>query len=86
MKKKVLMTIGIIVAIWISFVTIDCIRLGNSQSETKPIITVGLVEFENKSKYAGLGYSITYYMDEQENIYGAEFRLLDSILIWGWVE
>jgi hypothetical protein len=94
MKKKVLIAIGMILAIYISFVTIDCVRLGNTNSETKPIITVSLAEDENRSKYMGLGYSVTYYKDRQDNIdenidknvYGAEFRLFDTILIWAWVE
>lgn len=94
MKKKVWIAIGIILAIYISFVTIDCVRLGNTNSETKPIITVSLAEEENRSKYMGLGYSVTYYKDGQENpdgnivknVYGAEFRLFDTILIWAWVE
>ena len=90
MKKKVLMVIGIILAIYILFVTIDCIRLGKTDSETKPIITVSSAENENRSKYTGLGYSVVYYKDGQdkitENVYGAEFRLFDKILIWAWVE
>lgn len=94
MKKKALTAIGIILAIYILFVTADCIRLRNTNGETKPIITVCLAEDENSSKYTGLGYSVIYYKDRQENIdgsivenvYGAEFRLLDTILIWAWVE
>ena len=94
MKKKALMIIGIILAIYISFVTVDCIRLGNTKSETKPMITVSLAECENGNKYAGLGYSVKYYKDRQENIdgnmveniYGAEIRLFDKILIWAWIE
>ena len=94
MKKKVLMAIGIILAIYILFVTVDCIRLVNKNNETKPIITVSSAEDENRSKYTGLGYSVIYYKDRQENIdgnivenvYGAEFRWFDTILIWAWVE
>ena len=94
MKKKVLMVIGIILASYILFVAVDCIRLGNTSVETKPIITVSSSEDENRSKYTGLGYSVVYYNDRQENtdgnivenIYGAEFRLFDTILIWAWIE
>ena len=93
-KKKVLMAIGVILAVYILFVTVDCIRLGNTNSETTPIITVSLAEDENRSKYTCLGYSVIYYKDRQENtdgsivenVYGAEFRLLDTILIWAWVK
>lgn len=94
MKKKLLIAIGIILAIYILFITVDCIRLRNTTSVIKPIITVSLAEEESRSKYTGLGYSVIYYKDKQENtgenivkkIYGAEFRLFDTILIWAWVE
>ncbi len=92
MKKKILIAIGIILAIYILFVAVDCIRLGNTNSETKPMITVSSVEDEHRNEYTGLGYSVIYYKDGQEgidgneDIYGAEFRLFDAILIWAWVE
>ncbi len=92
MKKKILITIGIILAIYILFVTIDCIRLANANSETKPMITVRSAEDERRNEYTGLGYSVIYYKDGQEgtdgneDIYGAEFRLFNAILIWAWVE
>ena len=90
MKKKILIAVGILLAIYIVFVTVDCIRLENANTETKPIITVSSSEYETRSKYNGIGYSVIYYTDEQENqgenIYGAEFRLFDSILIWAWIE
>ena len=92
--KKVFIAIGILLVIYISFVTIDCVRLRNAKTGTKPFITVSLVEYENGNKYTGLGYSIKYYKDRLENEkgniveseYGAEFRLFDTILIWAWVE
>lgn len=94
MKKKILIVIGIIFAIYIVFVSVDCIRLRNAKSGTKPFITVSLAEYENGDKYTGLGYSVKYYRDIQIDIngnieekgYGAEFRLFDKILVWAWVE
>ena len=90
MKKKVLIVIGIIFAIYILFVTVECIRLGNADRVAEPIITVSSEKYDNRSKYTGLGYSVIYHVDGQENtdgdIYGAEFRLFDSILVWGWIE
>ncbi len=94
MKKKIFMAIGIILAAYILFVTAECVRLGNAYIEAKPIITVTSAESENRSKYTGMGYSVVYYKDKQlnadrnivENIYGAEFRLFDKIMIWAWIE
>ena len=90
MKKKVFIVIGFVLAVYILFVTVDCIRLGNADRVTKPIITVSSEEYDNRSKYTGLGYSVIYCVDGQENtdgdIYGAEIRLLDLILVWGWIE
>lgn len=90
MKKKALIVTGIILAVYILFVTADCIRLGNADTQTKPIITVSTAEKENRVKYNGLGYSVMYYKDSQEqsdsDIYSAEVRLFDSILLWAWIE
>lgn len=94
MKKKVLMVIVTLLVVYFSFVTIDCIRLKNAKIGTKPLITVSLAEYENGNKYTGLGYSVKYYKDRQEDTngniveggYGAEFRLFNKILIWAWVQ
>ena len=95
MKKNICIIIVSIVLLYVLFVTVDCVRLRNAKVDTRPLITVKAVENENK--YIGLGYSVTYYVDSivdntngiTENIelgYGAEFRLLDKILIWAWGE
>mgnify|MGYP000402373377 CR=1 FL=1 len=90
MKKKALIVTGIILMVYILFVTADCIRLGNADTQTKPIITVSTAEEENGVKYNGLGYSVMYHRDSIENtdgnIYGAEIRLFDKILVWAWIE
>ena len=98
MKKRVLIIIGILLIIYITYVTIDCIRLRNAVSETAPFITLSISEYENGNKYTGLGYSVKHYRDRQKIVnaddtvtiiergYGAEFRLFDKILVWAWVE
>lgn len=92
--KKLLAVISVLFAVYISFVTFDCIRLKTAPTGTKPIVTVNETEKENRVKYMGLGYSVNYYTDsipdekgnETKNIYGAEFMFFDRVLIWGWVE
>lgn len=92
--KVIFISILSIVIMYTIFIVIDCIRLRNAKSETKPFITVSLAEYENGNKYTGLGYSVKYYKDRLkdtngnivESGCGAEFRLFDKILIWAWVE
>ncbi len=92
--KKVFIAIGVVLAVYLSFVTADCIRLKNTEAETRPFITVSSTETENRQYYTGLGYTVGYYTDEfedadgnvTEDIYGAEFRLFGKILIWAWIE
>lgn len=92
--KRILIVMGVILITYVSFVTVDCIRLRNAKSGTKPFITTSLAEYKNGNKYTGLGYSVKYYKDRYEDMngnivesgYGAEFRLFDKILIWAWVE
>lgn len=90
MKKKALIVTGIILAVYIFFVTADCIRLGNADTQTKPIITVSSSEDENIVKYNGLGYTVMYHREgtgnTDGNIYGAEIRLFEKILLWAWIE
>ena len=91
--KKILIIFGILLLLFCSYVTADCIRLRNAKSGTKPFVTISLAEYENGDKYTGIGYSIKYYKDKYtdangnnvESGYGAEFRLFDKILIWAWV-
>ena len=92
--KKVCIAIGILLIIYILFVTVDCIRLRTMNLGLKPLITISLGETENGNIYKGLGYSVRYYIDVIQKssdlitnrIYGAEFKLFDKILIWAWVE
>lgn len=91
MKKNICIIIVCIVLLYVMFVTVDCIRLRNSPTDTRPIVTLKAVENENK--YIGLGYSVRYYVDKIEDSdgvlvlgYGAEFKLFDKILVWAWAE
>lgn len=94
MKKTIFKIAVILLMLYILFVTIDCIRLRTMKLGLKPLITIGLGETENGEIYKGLGYSITYYENVTQkssdlvfiDIYGAEFRLFDKILIWAWIE
>lgn len=81
------------------FVGVECVRLYNADISRPPIITTSPTKTENDTvKYAGLGYTITYRINEEieteenaslNSIYdvcGAEFRLFDKILLWAWIE
>lgn len=96
--KGIIIGVAIILAIYIVFVAIDCIRLRYALSYTKPFVTVSENVTENRATYYGLGYSVSYYIDRDTTInndviaiggtgaYGAEFRLFNKLLIWAWVE
>lgn len=81
------------------FVGVECVRLYNADISRPPIITTRPTKTENDTvKYTGLGYTITYRINEEieteENaslnsiydIYGAEFRLFDKFILWAWIE
>lgn len=82
MKKKTFIILGIIIAIYVSFVTIDCIRLKNSGIGTKPFITINIKDYENGNEYTGLGYSIRYFYSENTFGSGVEIKLFNIIPIW----
>lgn len=81
------------------FVGVDCVRLYKAETSKAPIIATQPTKIENDTvKYTGLGYTVTYRVNEEtetvENesknavydIFGAEFRLFDKILLWAWIE
>lgn len=93
---RIIIAILIIMACFIIFITVDCVRLRNSKMGTKPLITTNEIIGYKRVTYYGIGYYVQYYLNESdtENInqniietkgYGAEFRLLNKILIWAWV-
>lgn len=97
MKKAVIIILIIIVCFCI-YITMDCIRLKNSEFGTEPLISIKEPEIicENNcvTKYTGMGYTVRYLnniVTEGEKVvitsgYGAEFWLFDKILVWAWVE
>lgn len=81
------------------FVGIDCVRLYSADESKPPIISTQPTKMQgDEIKYTGLGYTVTYRINEEieakENasfnaiydICGAEFRLFDKILLWAWIE
>lgn len=97
MKKKRFWILGILLAAYTLIVAVDCSRLNCAETARKPLITLQSEESEYRKRYTGLGYTVQYYVDEAakeavqdatgaetENVNGAEFRLLDTFLIWGW--
>ena len=102
MKKFVRVLIIIIssaVLLYGVFVGIDCVRLYNADESRPPIVSTQPIKMQgNEIKYTGLGYTVTYKINEEteaeENdslnaiydICGAEFRLFNKILLWAWIE
>ena len=90
--KFTLLTFGFIV----TFITVDCIRLRNSDFLEKPWIVVyenkkeeENTNIENFYEYTGLGYKVkyTYYNKSNKKVgKSAEFKLFGKFLIWAWVE
>lgn len=97
--KGILITLVIVIIIWVSFVTIDCIRLGKANYYTTPLIKLKEVINKDETTYVGLGYEIKYIHEKvitheegsdfwltQTGAVGAEFRLFGKILIWAYIE
>lgn len=96
--KTVTIIILSIVLLWVGVVTVDCIRLRNSQCGTKPFITLQEEDGDTILSYTGLGYTVNYRIDIGEVTtengttyveqlgYGADFWLFDKVLVWGWIE
>ncbi len=102
MKKLIralVITISSVILLYGVFVGVECVRLYNSETSKPPIISTQPTKIENDTvKYTGLGYTVTYRINEEietkENaslnaiydICGAEFKLFDKILLWAWIE
>jgi len=95
--KKVLKILGIVlislIFIWCLYITVDAIRLRTMKLGLEPLITLERIEEDTKLYYKGLGYSVTYHVETEQDydliliaINGAEFKLFDRILIWTWIE
>ena len=100
MKKtlvNILIVIAVIILLWIIFVTIDCVRLRNSNEYTYPIIKIAETRLtDGTAQYTGLGYTVSYRTEKEYDFqkpdavaigYGkttAEFRVFGGILIWSY--
>lgn len=96
--KTALVAALIVFALCVSYITVDCIRLRNAQTGTKPLITLSETVTDTRTTYTGLGYTVQYYTDigdvtqndgttyVEQLGYGAEFRLFGKLLVWAWVE
>jgi len=77
--EKIILVVGILLILYIPFVTIDCFRLKrtNIMGGMKPLITIRTIDYETSdekgTKYIGLGYSLKYYTTIQfrRRIYGS---------------
>lgn len=91
MKKKVLIVVGILLLIYVVFITVDCIRLGdlvNGSLNKQPVITISKREYKDDygygTEYIGLGYSVKYYRPNNSMGYKAEVNLFGIIPVNGY--
>jgi len=92
MKKPLKVTLIVIVSlivIYAIFVGIDANRLRNKTEFTPPFFSKCIARVEKDVKEIttcnGLGYTVKYSYNDNENLNGAEFRLFNKILIWAWI-
>lgn len=96
--KRIIKIVVIVIIIYAILVLMEAVRLRYFYKQTliKPLITISEEENEDltREKFEGIGYSVTYYCNPtfysndnvQNEIYGAEFRVFDKLLIWAWIE
>lgn len=97
--RNILIAILIVIALWLVFVIVDCIRLKNSPYYTYPLINLKQDVTEDDITYTGLGYTIKYihekeihytpgsdFVTTESGATGAEFKLFGKILIWAYIE
>lgn len=79
--------ISILLLCWMIFTVSDLLRLKKLGGKDLyiPFITLDRSETENRRKFDGLGYSINYYVNSGEEIYGFEMKIFD-MLIYAQVE
>lgn len=81
--KKIFIIIGVLLIIYIAFVTIDCIRLKNANRGIPPLITVNNEEYDKDYEYGkiftGIGYTVRYYNSKNTAGYGTEIKLFGII-------
>ena len=95
-KIFIFIVVGII-NFYFLFVIFDCIKLKThlennlnnlctTSDNIKPIIVINTISEQRRLTYYGIGYSIKYYVNTINScIYGAKFKFLDKILIWGTI-
>ena len=89
MKKTIIKIILIFIVTWCILCGIDFLRLKDSTNSGKyPIICFSSVQHGGKfAYYEGIGYSVKYYVCEEEEceheVEGLEFRIL-GILVYKW--
>lgn len=100
MKKKfkiVSVVVAVVVFVSVAFLGIESYRLLKPENKgEKPLITLDESYNERSIKYKGLGYTVTYLVDSKtdfendtitiHNIYSAEVRLFDKVLVGAWIE
>ena len=97
-SRILIITISSVILLYGIYVCIDCVRLYNAEESKPPIVIIQPTQIQDDEvKYAGLGYTVTYKINEEieakENaslnaiydVCGAEFRLFDKILLWAWI-
>lgn len=95
--KKVIIVLAVIIIVWLTFVTIDAIRLRNAKYYTYPLLTLKQDANLERVTYTGLGYTISYIQNKTINYTpglvaegigacGAEFRLFGKWLVWAYIE
>lgn len=91
--KKILVVVIIVLILWAIYITIDCIRLKNSEFNTHPLINLGESVDMESITYTGLGYTISYALNNDNFLEGepdtgindAEFKLFGLIPIWSYI-
>lgn len=87
-RKLIVVILVTLLVLHAMFVAVDCVRLHNAEPGTMPLITLNEDLSENRLTFQGLGYSVSYLVEnveEKTNVYGAEFRAF-GLLIWAWIE
>lgn len=88
--KKLFKFILFLVFMYALFVTIDCVRLKNSDEFTKPLLVFNEEVTKEEMNYQGLGYKVTYKVKRVKQTYDLEvisasegnFVLFDTFTLW----
>lgn len=100
MKKKfkiASVVIAVILVLSVAFLGAEAYRLSKPENKgERPLITLDESYNERSIKYKGLGYTVTYLVDSKidpendtittHNIYSAEVRLFDKVVVGAWIE